>query len=157
VRRRLDECGARVGEHRIAPLSWGWNTPLPEGYLKSACAPLERLMAARRRIGAGELDAVLISGTDSIKSSFDARSAERDRLMRAYGMRTFLDASDQLAGAFESAAIAQQQRVRRTRQLPDRDLLRNLQRSRFLLRPNSGHFRRAFGWRPGAWRDSRRR
>jgi hypothetical protein len=91
-----------VGEYRIAPLSLGWNTPLPEGYLKSACAPLEGLIAARRRIGAGELDAVLISGTDAIKSSFDARSAERDRLMRAYGMRTFLDAFDQLAGTLRA-------------------------------------------------------
>jgi hypothetical protein len=97
MRDRLTGDRARIAECRIAPLSFGWNTPLPDGYGKSACAPIEVLIEADRRIAAGELDGVLITGVDAIKSEFVGRSAERDRLMRAYGELTFLDAFDMLA------------------------------------------------------------
>jgi hypothetical protein len=98
VQMRLEEGGARIAEYRIAPLSFGWNTPLPDGYIKSACAPIEALVEGNARIAAGELDAVLISGADAIRSGFAGRAAERGRLMRAYGHRTFLEAFDELAG-----------------------------------------------------------
>jgi hypothetical protein len=100
ARARLKDAGARVGEYRIAPLELGWNTPLPEGYLKSACAPLEGLIAGAQKIAAGALDAVLISGSDPISSAFADRPSERDQLMRAYGERTFVSAFDELARAY---------------------------------------------------------
>jgi hypothetical protein len=102
ARERLEDRGARVGEYRIAPLRFGWDAPLPDGYLKSACAPIEGLLAARESIADGALDAVLISGADPIKSAFAGRPEERDRLMRVYGERTFLSAFDELAGALRA-------------------------------------------------------
>jgi hypothetical protein len=98
VQKRLEAARARIAEYRVAPLSFGWNSPLPDGYIKSACAPIEALIESNGRIAAGELDAVLITGTDLIKSEFAGRGAERDRLMLAYGDHTFLKAFDELAG-----------------------------------------------------------
>jgi hypothetical protein len=95
----LKERGLRVREYRLAPLRFGWHAPLPAGYLKSACAPIEGLIAASEAITTGAIDAVLISGSDPIKTSFAERPGERDRLMRVYGERTFLSAYDELAGA----------------------------------------------------------
>lgn len=100
ARKRLEARGARLREYRIAPLAFGWKAPLPEGYLKSACAPIEALIAARRDIEAGTVDAVVISGVDHIKSDFAGRPGARDRLMRAYGELTFLAAFDLVADAF---------------------------------------------------------
>jgi hypothetical protein len=100
ARERLEDSGARVGEHRIAPLRFGWDAPLPDGYLKSACAPIEGLIAGAQRIAAGEIDAVMIYGSDPIKSAFARKPTERHRLMQAYGERTFVEAFDEVAGAF---------------------------------------------------------
>jgi hypothetical protein len=100
ARQLLEASGARVREYRIAPLTFGWHAPLSEGYLKSACAPIEGVVAEREGIKAETVDAVLISGVDHIKSDFAGRPGERDRLMRAYGELTFLAAFDLVADAF---------------------------------------------------------
>jgi hypothetical protein len=96
----LEGHGARVVVYRIAPMSFGWHAPLPDGYLKSACAPIEGLISGGQRIAAGELDAVMIHGSDQIKSEFADKPAERHRLMQAYGGRTFVEAFDDVAAAF---------------------------------------------------------
>jgi hypothetical protein len=101
-RDRLEESGLRVQEYRLAPLRFGWHAPLPAGYLKGACAPIEGLLAAREAIAAGAIDAVLITGDDLLKTAFADQPGERDRLMRVYGERTFLSAYDELAGALRA-------------------------------------------------------
>jgi hypothetical protein len=101
-RDRLTEHGLRVREYQLAPLRFGWHTPLPAGYLKGACAPIEALITAREAIAARATDAVLISGTDPIKTTFAENPHERDRLMRVYGERTFLSAYDELADALRA-------------------------------------------------------
>jgi hypothetical protein len=101
-RDRLQESGLRVREYRLAPLRFGWHAPLPAGYLKGACAPIEGLIAAREAIAAETIDAVLISGEDPIKTAFANQLRERERLMRVYGERTFLSAYDELAGALRT-------------------------------------------------------
>jgi hypothetical protein len=105
VRERRDQLqasGLRVREYRLAPLRFGWHAPLPAGYLKGACAPIEGLIAAREAIASGAIVAVLISGEDPIKTAFADQPRERDRLMRVYGERTFLSAYDELAGALRA-------------------------------------------------------
>lgn len=101
-RDRLKEDGLRVRELRLAPLRFGWHSPLPAGYLKGACAPIEGLIAARQAIASAETDAVLISGSDPIKTSFADQPRERERLMQVYGERTFLSAYNELAGALRA-------------------------------------------------------
>ncbi len=102
IRDRFEANGARVHEHRIAPLRFGWNAPLPDGYLKGACAPIEALISARAAIAARQADAALISGIDPIKTEFAGRREDRERLMRIYGQRSFLEAYDELAGAMRA-------------------------------------------------------
>lgn len=100
ARQRLRDSGAQIVEYQVAPLSFGWNAPLPDGYLKGACSPIEGCILARRLIREGSADAVMISGSDHIKSDFALHPQKREHLMRVYGKRTFLSAYDELAGVF---------------------------------------------------------
>jgi hypothetical protein len=102
ARAELEACGASIREDRIAPLRFGWSTPLPRGYRRGACAPIEALIAAQKDIAGGNVDAVLICGRDPIASEFSGRREARDRLMRIYGSRSFMEAYDQLAGAMRA-------------------------------------------------------
>lgn len=67
----------------IDPLAVDWHSPLAPGHYRSGCAPLEALAEARRLIGGGECDAVVIQGCDPLASGYDR--AERLRRMAIYG------------------------------------------------------------------------
>jgi len=82
---KLNTSGAETVLLRIDPLSQGWNTPLDEGHFRSGCAPVEALSAACVLLRCGECDAVVIKGTDDIKTEYKNRQDKRRDLMNIYG------------------------------------------------------------------------
>ncbi|MDO6564561.1 hypothetical protein Q4488_14335 [Amphritea sp. 1_MG-2023] len=89
----LDDClaqqasliqqGLRVIELIIDPLSTPWHSQLAHHHYRSGCAPIEALAEARSLISSGAVDAVVISGTDRLRSDYDRQ--ERLNLMAVYG------------------------------------------------------------------------
>lgn len=93
--------GLRVRGIHLAPLNMGWNTPMPEGFLRGACAPIEVIAGANTLLADGSADLIVIRGTDNVRSEFEGRRAERNRLMEVYGPgETFLAAYTLLGHAF---------------------------------------------------------
>jgi hypothetical protein len=74
----------------IDPLSKGWDTPLEDGHFRSGCAPIEALFAACDMINRSVCDAVIIKGTDNLKSGYQGRHEMRRRLMNIYGSKCTL-------------------------------------------------------------------
>lgn len=108
LKRALDARGLRTEELRIAPLRMPWNEPLPPGYLKGATAPLQAIAIAGSLFDAGRADALLLSGTDRLRS--DYAPEDRRRLMRVFESgQTHLDGYARLAERFiESISISKQ-------------------------------------------------
>jgi len=99
LKSRLDERGLRTEELRIAPLRMPWKEPLPPGYLKGATAPLQAIAIASLLFEAGRADAVLLSGTDQLRSDYTPE--DRRRLMGVFeGGETHLEGYARLAEKF---------------------------------------------------------
>jgi len=67
----------------IDPLGVGWDTPIAENHFRSGCGPLEALAYAQTQLREGAFDAVLIEGTDAVKTGYPRE--ERQALMEIYG------------------------------------------------------------------------
>ncbi|HPI88997.1 MAG TPA: hypothetical protein PK859_06785 [Spirochaetota bacterium] len=74
--------GLRCETLIVDPLSAGWHTPLETNHFRSGCSPISALHAANRMISEGRSDAVLISGTDHLRSGYTRE--ERIGLMNIY-------------------------------------------------------------------------
>lgn len=95
----LDTRGLRTEELRIAPLGMPWNEPLAPGYLRGATAPLQATAIARTSFASGCADALLLVGTDPLRSGYTQE--ERKRLMRVFeDGQTHLDGYRQLTQQF---------------------------------------------------------
>ena len=93
--------GLRVRDVQIAPMSMGWRTPPPPGFVKGACAPIDVIVGEREALASGALDLIVVRGTDNVRSEYAERRAERDGLMDVYGPgHTFLSAYTRLGRAF---------------------------------------------------------
>jgi len=104
----LDSRGLRTEQLAIAPLRMPWQEPLPPGYLRGATAPLQAITVARASFAGGRADALLLTGTDRLRS--DYAPTERKRLMQVFeGGRTHLEGYALLAQQFiESAGISRE-------------------------------------------------
>ena len=99
VRWMLKRSGVKVSELRIAPLKMPWGEPLPEGYLKGACSPLQAILSLKDILSRGETQALVLTGKDRLRSDYG--KSERRRLMEVFeGSRTHLSAFDELTGVF---------------------------------------------------------
>lgn len=99
----LDSRGLRTEELALAPLRMPRNEPLPPGYLRGATAPLQAIAIARASFAAGRADALLLTGTDHLRS--DYAPEERKRLMRVFdGGGTHLEGYALLAEKFVGSA-----------------------------------------------------
>jgi hypothetical protein len=93
--------GLRMIDLHVAPMSMAWDRPIPEHYVRGACAPIEAMVHARKVFSEGAADLVVIRGQDNLRSEYADRKPERDRLMEVYGPgETFLKAYTQLGFAF---------------------------------------------------------
>ncbi|MBU2963921.1 hypothetical protein Q4508_11415 [Amphritea sp. 2_MG-2023] len=79
----LKQQGLRLTELVIDPLSTPWHSELLPNHYRSGCGPIEALADAKRLINSGATDAVVISGTDNLRSGYDRQ--ERLDLMAVYG------------------------------------------------------------------------
>jgi hypothetical protein len=103
LREMLDSRGLRTEQLAIAPLRMPWKEPLPPGYLRGATAPLKAIAIARASFAAGRADALLLTGTDHLRSGYAPE--DRKRLMRVFdGGETHLAGYALLAEKFIEAA-----------------------------------------------------
>ncbi len=101
VRERLLETKAKVQEFKISSIKDGWGTPLPKNTVRGACSSISVMIESQRLFEKREVDAVIISGKDHIRSDFRNNKEERDQLMKVYeGKYSFLEAYNQLAHEF---------------------------------------------------------
>jgi hypothetical protein len=101
IRARIAAAKLRSREIRLAPLRMGWNGPLPPDYARGASTPIRPMSDASVSFAEGELDCLIVSGDDPIRSEFASRKAERDRRMVAYPSGdTFLSAYTKVAREF---------------------------------------------------------
>ena len=99
VRRILERSGVEVSELKIAPLRIPWNEPLPEGYLKGACSPLQAILTFKESLSRGERKALVLKGNDLLRSDYE--KSERRKLMEVFECsRTHLSAYDELTDVF---------------------------------------------------------
>jgi len=99
VRRILKRLGVAVSELKIAPLRMAWNEPLPKGYLKGACSPLQAVLSFGESVSRNKAEALILTGVDRLRS--DYTKSDRRRLMEVFdGGRTHLSAYDELAHVF---------------------------------------------------------
>lgn len=99
VRRMLKRSGIPVSECKIAPLKMPWNEPLPHGYLKGACAPLQAIRSFGQSLSQNDTQALVLTGVNHLRS--DYTPSERRKQMKVFkGGRTHLSAYDELAGVF---------------------------------------------------------
>ncbi|HJZ84935.1 MAG TPA: hypothetical protein VKN99_07165 [Polyangia bacterium] len=94
--------GLRIQEFKIASMGIPWQSALPEGTFRCACAPIEAMRRARSLLASGRTDVVAISGQDYLRAALKARGSERKGFARIYGQDgpTILEAYNQLAHAF---------------------------------------------------------
>lgn len=78
-------------EVKIAPFSHGWNEPLPANYLKSACAPLQAIENNLKSLQNETIDILIVSGSDMAKTDFANNRNKRNKLLKIYGNKTFLE------------------------------------------------------------------
>jgi hypothetical protein len=69
----------------IDPLEAGWDTPIAANHFRSGCAPITALDHACKLIASGSHTAVRITGTDPLRSRYEADKARRNTLMAIYG------------------------------------------------------------------------
>ena len=102
ARKQLKDKNYRVAEYEISSSTDGWQTDLPPHRLRCACAPLIAINQGRQLMVDGEIDAVVIQGREHLKSDFQGRKDERNRLMKIYGEGKcgILDGYEKLAQAF---------------------------------------------------------
>lgn len=74
--------GFTVKNMILDPLRAGWNTPLEPDHFRSGCSPITALYESNILISNNNFDAVLISGTDHLKSDYTRE--ERIDMMNIY-------------------------------------------------------------------------
>ncbi|MCP4715037.1 MAG: hypothetical protein GY868_07965 [Deltaproteobacteria bacterium] len=98
---KLAAAGCATVTLHIDPLKAGWDTPLQTNHFRSGCAPIEALARAGEMLAQSACEAVVISGTDNLRSGFAGRTEQRRKLMNIYGDGCPLpEAYTQLAHAF---------------------------------------------------------
>jgi hypothetical protein len=102
ARKQLKDRDYRVAEFEISSSTDGWQSDLPPHRLRCACAPLIAVNQGRQLMANGEIDAVVVQGREHLKSDFQGRRDERNRLMKIYGEGKvgILDGYETLAQAF---------------------------------------------------------
>lgn len=80
---QVTEAGLKLERLVIDPLSAGWDTPIAKHHFRSGCGPLEALAYAQTQLREGAFEAVLIEGTDAVKTGYTKQ--ERLPLMEIYG------------------------------------------------------------------------
>ncbi|HKM15408.1 MAG TPA: hypothetical protein VJY63_05735 [Marinospirillum sp.] len=83
AREQVTEAGLKLERLVIDPLSTGWGTPVAKNHFRSGCGPLEALAYAQTQLREGAFEAVLIEGTDAVKTGYAKK--ERLPLMEIYG------------------------------------------------------------------------
>lgn len=83
AREQVTESGLKLERLVIDPLSVGWGTPVAKNHFRSGCGPLEALAYAQTQLREGAFEAVLIEGTDAVKTGYAKK--ERQPLMEIYG------------------------------------------------------------------------
>lgn len=83
VREQVTEAGLKLERLVIDPLSAGWDSPVARNHFRTGCGPLEALAYAQTQLREGAFEAVLIEGSDAIKTGYPRK--ERDALMQIYG------------------------------------------------------------------------
>lgn len=81
--KQVTEAGLKLEHLVIDPLSLGWDTPLERNHFRSGCGPLEAIAYAQTQLREGAFEAVLIEGSDAIKTGYPRK--ERQALMEIYG------------------------------------------------------------------------
>lgn len=81
--KQVTEAGLKLEHLVIDPLSLGWDTPLEKNHFRSGCGPLEAIAYAQTQLREGAFEAVLIEGSDAIKTGYPRE--ERQALMEIYG------------------------------------------------------------------------
>ena len=85
IERKLRDAGCRIDHLFIDPLAKGWDIPFEANHFRSGCGPIEALESACARVMQGQVDAVVIEGTDNLETEYDDKRDERQRLMNIYG------------------------------------------------------------------------
>lgn len=80
---QVTEAGLKLERLVIDPLGAGWDTPIANNHFRTGCGPLEALAYAQTQLREGALEAVLIEGSDAIKTGYSRK--EREPLMQVYG------------------------------------------------------------------------
>lgn len=83
MREQVTEAGLKLERLVIDPLSAGWGTPVARHHFRSGCGPLEALAYAQTQLREGAFEAVLIEGSDAVKTGYPRE--ERTKLMHIYG------------------------------------------------------------------------
>ncbi|GLR63097.1 hypothetical protein [Marinospirillum insulare] len=81
--KQVSEAGIKLERLVIDPLSVAWDSPLEENHFRTGCGPLEALAYAQTQLREGAFEAVLIEGTDAVKTGYPRN--ERLALMEIYG------------------------------------------------------------------------
>lgn len=80
---QVQEAGLKLERLTIQPMSAGWDAPIPRHHFRSGCGPLEALAYAQTQLKEGVFEAVLIEGSDAIKTGYNSK--QRQKLMQIYG------------------------------------------------------------------------
>lgn len=83
VGEQVTEAGLKLERLVIDPLSVSWDTPLARHHFRTGCGPLEALAYAQTQLREGVFEAVLIEGSDALKTGY-ARE-KRTAAMQIYG------------------------------------------------------------------------
>jgi hypothetical protein len=96
LEQRIERAGMKAVRVEVAAMRHGWNQPLPDHVIKCACAPLIAIERHRDALTSGALDALIVYGKDHVRSEFEGRTVERNRLFQVYQGKTFLDGYQRL-------------------------------------------------------------
>lgn len=83
AREQVAQAGLKLEHLTIDSLDAGWSTPLAPNHYRSGCGPLEALAYAQTQLREGAFEAVLIEGSDAVKTGYSRE--ERDELTHIYG------------------------------------------------------------------------
>lgn len=79
---KITGAGFKIRELIIEPLKAGWHTPVPADHFRSGCSPIAALAWAKELIGQKLCSAVMIHGTDCLKTGYSKE--DRKELMDIY-------------------------------------------------------------------------
>lgn len=83
VCKQVTETGLKLERLVIDPLGAGWDTPIAKNHFRTGCGPLEALAFAQTQLREGAFEAVLIEGSDAVKTGYTPE--ERASLTQVYG------------------------------------------------------------------------